>query len=68
MVRPGINERNILQYTISLDSYFVYLVLLEMESFVNLKDPIGPFPIPDIYTNGTVRDQRGIINERINIR
>ena len=29
---------------------------------------LGPFPITDIYTNGTVRIQRGAVNERINIR
>ena len=28
----------------------------------------GPFPITDIFTNGTVRIQRGHVNERINIR
>ena len=29
---------------------------------------IGPYPISQVYTNGTVRIQRGIVNERINIR
>ena len=29
---------------------------------------MGPFPISQVFTNGTVRIQRGIINERINIR
>ena len=28
----------------------------------------GPFPITKVYTNGTVRIQRGAVNERINIR
>ena len=28
----------------------------------------GPYPITDVYTNGTVRIQRGAVNERINIR
>ena len=28
----------------------------------------GPFEITDVYTNGTVRIQRGHVNERINIR
>ena len=28
----------------------------------------GPFVITDVFTNGTVRIQRGAINERINIR
>ena len=28
----------------------------------------GPYRITDIYTNGTVRIQRGHVNERINIR
>ena len=29
---------------------------------------LGPFRITDVYTNGTVRIQKGVINERINIR
>ena len=29
---------------------------------------LGPFAITDIFTNGTVRIQRGAVNERINIR
>ena len=29
---------------------------------------LGPFKIIQIYTNGTVRIQRGIVDERINIR
>ena len=29
---------------------------------------IGPFRITNLFTNGTVRIQRGIVNERINIR
>jgi hypothetical protein len=28
----------------------------------------GPFVITDVFTNGTVRIQRGLVNERINIR
>ena len=28
----------------------------------------GPFEITDVYANGTVRIQRGAVNERINIR
>jgi len=37
--------------------------------FRKLEGPkLGPFPITDIYTNRTVRVQRGIVNERINIR
>ena len=28
----------------------------------------GPFEITDVFTNGTVRIQRGNVNERINIR
>ena len=28
----------------------------------------GPYPITNVYTNGTVRIQRGLINERLNIR
>ena len=34
-----------------------------------LEDPhMGPFPITQIYANGTVRIQRGAVNERVNIR
>ena len=34
-----------------------------------LEDPhLGPFPITQIYANGTVRIQRGAVNEQINIR
>ena len=29
---------------------------------------LGAFVITDVYTNGTVRIQRGNVNERINIR
>ena len=28
----------------------------------------GPYRITEIYANGTVRLQRGVINERVNIR
>ena len=28
----------------------------------------GPYPITEVFTNGTVRIQRGMVNERINIR
>ena len=28
----------------------------------------GPFPITEVYTNGTVRIQRDAVDERINIR
>ena len=29
---------------------------------------LGPYPITQVYSNGTVRIQRGVVNERINIR
>ena len=29
---------------------------------------MGPYPITEVYTNGTVRIQKGIVNERVNIR
>ena len=33
------------------------------------EDPFaGPHAITDVYTNGTVRIQRGTLNERLNIR
>jgi hypothetical protein len=28
----------------------------------------GPYAVTDVYDNGTVRIQRGNVNERINIR
>ena len=31
-------------------------------------DKLGPYPITAVFTNGTVRIQKGIVNERINIR
>ena len=34
-----------------------------------LEEPhLGPFPITQVYTNGTARIQRGAVNERVNIR
>ena len=29
---------------------------------------MGPYQITHTYTNGTVRIQRGVVNERVNIR
>jgi hypothetical protein len=29
---------------------------------------MGPYRITHTYTNGTVRIQRGVVNERVNIR
>ena len=31
-------------------------------------DKLGPFPITQVFTNGTVQIQRDLVNERINIR
>ena len=31
-------------------------------------DKQGPYPITEVFTNGTVRIQKGIVNERLNIR
>ena len=37
--------------------------------FRKLDSPkLGPYPVTDVFTNGTVRVQRGPVNERINIR
>ena len=37
--------------------------------FRKLDEPkLGPYEITEVYTNGTVRIQRGNVNERINIR
>ena len=46
------------------------LVLLEKPGLIpKLSAPrTGPYRITETYTNGTVRIQRGIINERVNIR
>ena len=47
------------------------------QKFVLIKDGIyhkaednnlGPYTITDVFVNGTVRSQRGTINERLNIR
>ena len=31
-------------------------------------DKLGPFRITEVFSNGTVRLQKGVVNERINIR
>ena len=45
-------------------------VLLEKPGLIcKLSAPrTGPFRITETYTNGTVRIQRGVVNERVNIR
>ena len=45
-------------------------VLLEKPGLISkLSSPrTGPYRITDTYTNGTVRIQRGVVNERVNIR
>jgi hypothetical protein len=45
-------------------------VLLEKPGFISkLSAPrTGPYRITHTYTNGTVRIQRGIVNERVNIQ
>ena len=45
-------------------------VLLEKPGLVSkLSAPrTGPYRITNTYTNGTVRIQRGVVNERVNIR
>ena len=45
-------------------------VLLEKPGLISkLSAPrTGPFRITETYTNGTVRIQRGVVNERVNIR
>jgi len=45
-------------------------VLLEKPGLVQkLSAPrTGPYKITAVYTNGTVRIQRGVVNERVNIR
>jgi hypothetical protein len=45
-------------------------VLLEKPGLISkLSAPrTGPYRITHTYTNGTVRIQRGIVNERVNIR
>ena len=36
--------------------------------FRKLDSPkLGPYPVTDVFTNGTVRVQQGPVNERINI-
>ena len=45
-------------------------VLLEKPGLISkLSAPCtGPYRITETYTNGTVRIQRGVVNERVNIR
>ena len=45
-------------------------VILEKPGLISkLSAPrTGPYRITHTYTNGTVRIQRGIVNERVNIR
>ena len=45
----------------------VYIKLDGIQRKLN-SPKLGPFPITDIFTNGTVRIQRGPVNECINIR
>jgi hypothetical protein len=28
----------------------------------------GPYPVTNVYKNGTIRIQKGIVSERVNIR
>jgi hypothetical protein len=45
-------------------------VLLEISGIPRkLSTPrIGPYPVTNIYKNGTIRIQKGILSERVNIR
>ena len=45
-------------------------VMLERNTLQRKMNPLrdGPFTITKVYTNGTVRIQRGIVSERVNIR
>ena len=45
-------------------------VLLKKDGIIRkLEDKYdGPYTITDVHTNGTVRIQRGTVNERVNIR
>ena len=46
-----------------------FLRLIKEGKLRKVEDPYeGPYVITDVYTNGTVRIQRGTLNERINIR
>ena len=59
-------NRNRIDYDYSVGQQ-VYIV--KDGIFRKLDTPkLGPFAITETYTNGTVRIQRGRVNERINIR
>jgi len=59
-------NRNRIDYDYSVGQQ-VYIV--KDGIFRKLDSPkLGPFAIPEPYTNGTVRIQRGRVNKRINIR
>jgi hypothetical protein len=45
-------------------------VLLETTGIIRkLSTPrTGPYPVTNVYNNGTIRIQKGIVSERVNIR
>ena len=46
-----------------------YAYVLPDSIYCKLKgDKLGPYRITEVFTNNTVRIQKGIVNERINIR
>ena len=59
-------NKKIIDYDYQLDD-LVYVIKYDI--FRKLDSPKhGPYPITEVFTNGTVRIQRGMVNERINIR
>ena len=46
-----------------------YVYILQDGQYHKLEgDKQGPFQITEVFTNGTLRLQKGVVNERLNIR
>ena len=59
-------SNSILQHTSVIDEY-VYI--LKDGQYRKLEgDKQGPFQITEVFSNGTVRLQKGVVSERLNIR
>ena len=68
-LRDNTRENNKrIEHQYSVDDY-VYVVRDKDEVSRKMTAPkTGPYAVTDVYDNGTVRIQRGNVNERINIR
>ena len=59
-------NKNRIDYDYKVDQK-VYIKTDDIQRKMNCPK-MGPFKITEVFTNGTVRIQRGHVNERINIR